>query len=161
MPDRVGAVVTLAGPAPLTQRFDWYGGMVAPEALRAAALGREARASLPDEFNPESFTRADNEALEQRWRALGIDAGKAGAQGPEGGIDDDLAFTAPWGFDVEQLTTPVLLVHGGQDRVIPISHSHHLLARLPAAELWVRPRDGHVSVLDAVPVALDWLRARW
>ena len=27
--------------------------------------------------------------------------------------------------------------------------------RLPHAELWLRPRDGHVSVLDA----LDWLRA--
>ena len=33
-----------------------------------------------------------------------------------------------------------------------------LLDALPAAELWLRPRDGHVSVLAALPVALDWWR---
>jgi hypothetical protein len=30
---------------------------------------------------------------------------------------------------------------------------------VPRPELWLRPRDGHVSVLDACPVALDWLKA--
>jgi len=157
LPDRVSAVVALSSPAPLTRRFDWFAGMVAPEALRAAAMGREARASLQDEFNPDAFTAADWEALEARWKALGEDAGRAGAEGDEGAIDDDLAFTSPWGFDVEQVRQPVLLVHGGQDRVIPLSHSEHLLARLPRAELWLRPNDGHVSILDAIPVALDWL----
>ena len=28
------------------------------------------------------------------------------------------------------------------------------------AELWLRPRDGHVSVLDATAVAFDWLLDR-
>ena len=133
--------------------------MVAPQALRAAALGREARESLPPDFDTDSFTAPDWEALEVRWKALGEDAGRAAEQGPEGNIDDDLAFTAPWGFDLEQVKSRVLLVHGGEDRVIPLAHSHHLLERLPNAELWLRPRDGHVSILDAVPVALDWLVA--
>jgi hypothetical protein len=26
-------------------------------------------------------------------------------------------------------------------------------------ELWLRPHDGHISILDACPVALDWLTA--
>jgi hypothetical protein len=43
--------------------------------------------------------------------------------------------------------------------VIPFAHSEWLLDQLPQAELWVRPRDGHISVLDTVPVALDWLLA--
>jgi hypothetical protein len=29
----------------------------------------------------------------------------------------------------------------------------------PKPELWLRPRDGHVSILDACPLALDWLEA--
>jgi pimeloyl-ACP methyl ester carboxylesterase len=157
--DRVTKTVSISGPAPLTQQFDWYAGMHAPQALRAAAFGREARESLPAEFDPESFTARDWEALEHRWQALGEDAGKAGAQGPEGNVDDDLAFTSPWGFDLDQVRSPVLLVHGGEDRVIPVSHAHHLLARLPNAELWLRPHDGHVSILDAIPVALGWIRA--
>ena len=96
--------------------------------------------------------------LEDRWKALGEDAGKAGAAGPEGAIDDDLAFAAPWGFELERVAAPVLLAHGGEDRVIPLSHAHHMLDRLPNAELWLRPRDGHVSILDAVPIAMEWLR---
>lgn len=159
LPDRVTGVVSISGPAPLTQSFDWYGGMIAPQALRAAALGLQARESLPPDFDPESFTPGDWEALEVRWKALGQDAGRAGAEGPEGNVDDDLAFTSPWGFDPEQVKARVLLVHGGEDRVIPVSHAHQLLQKLPLAELWLRPRDGHVSILDAVPIALDWLRA--
>jgi pimeloyl-ACP methyl ester carboxylesterase len=51
----------------------------------------------------------------------------------------------------------VLVVQGGEDRVVPPAHADWLVRRCPAAELWLRPRDGHVSVLDACPVALDWL----
>ena len=42
--------------------------------------------------------------------------------------------------------------------MIPLSHAQHMLRRLPNAELWLRLRDGHVSILDAVPLAMEWLR---
>ena len=58
------------------------------------------------------------------------------------------------------MTTPVLVVQGGLDRVIPPAHGDALLRALPNAELWLRTRDGHVSVLHACPVAMDWFRAR-
>ncbi len=156
--DRVSRAATLASIAPYTDEFDWFEGMVAPRALRAAREGREVRTALPPEFDQDSFTARDWAVLEHRWKALGEDAGKAGAAGPEGAIDDDLAFATPWGFELERVAAPVLLAHGGEDRVIPLSHAHHMLDRLPNAELWLRPRDGHVSILDAVPVAMDWLR---
>jgi pimeloyl-ACP methyl ester carboxylesterase len=91
---------------------------------------------------------------------LGADAGRAGRAWPDGLIDDDVALMSPWGFDPTQIATPVLLVHGGEDRVIPVSHSQWLVRQLTTVEFWLRPRDGHISVLHAVPVALDWLRAR-
>ena len=162
LPDRVLAAVTLAGPVPYTSDFDWYAGMVAPNGPRTAAEGREARARYAEteEFDENSFTAADYDALAGAWASLGADAGRAGRAGPDGLIDDDVALVSPWGFDVTRIETPVLLVHGGEDRVIPVSHSDWLVRRLPAAELWFRPRDGHISVLHAVPVALDWLRAR-
>jgi pimeloyl-ACP methyl ester carboxylesterase len=52
---------------------------------------------------------------------------------------------------------PVLLVQGGADRVVPPAHGDWLAGTCPTAELWRRPGDGHVSVLDAVDVAMDWL----
>jgi pimeloyl-ACP methyl ester carboxylesterase len=162
LPDRVLGAVCLAGPAPFTDDFDWFAGMVSDGALRAAAAGRAARErfALTDEFDPRSFTAADQAALRGAWASLGADAGRAGAEGPGGLIDDDLAFVAPWGFDVSRTTAPVLLVQGGQDRVVPPAHADWLLRHCPPAELWLRPGDGHVSVLDACPVALDWLRYR-
>ena len=161
LPDRVPGAACLSSPAPYTTDFDWFAGMVAPGGARAALEGRDARARYAEtaEFDVESFTPRDWEALERRWTALGDDAQRAGAAGPDGFVDDDVAYVTPWGFDVAQIEVPVLLVQGGEDRVIPPSHAQWLLRRCPRAQLWLRPRDGHVSVMDACPVAMDWLRA--
>jgi pimeloyl-ACP methyl ester carboxylesterase len=161
LPGRVTGVVCLAGLAPRTDDFDWHAGMRSDAALRAAADGREARARVAqaDEFDEESFTPADWAALSGGWTSLGADAGRAGAAGADGLIDDDVAFAGPWGFDVAQVEAPVLVVQGGEDRIVPPAHADWLLRHCPHAELWLRPRDGHVSVLDACPVALDWLVA--
>jgi pimeloyl-ACP methyl ester carboxylesterase len=75
-----------------------------------------------------------------------------------GMVDDDLAGVAPWEFDPGQVRPPVLFLHGAKNRMVPSSHSQWLARRTPSAELWLRPADGHVSVLNAAEAALDWLR---
>jgi pimeloyl-ACP methyl ester carboxylesterase len=164
LPDRVTAVVCLASLAPFdADGLDWFGGMAADGAsLKAAVRGRMAREEYEQsaEFDPSSFVERDYAALDSRWSSLGADVGVASAAGTAGLIDDDLAYVAPWGFTVGDIVAPVLLVHGGRDRVVPPAHSEWLLRHCADAELWVRPKDGHISVLDAAPVALDWLRAR-
>jgi pimeloyl-ACP methyl ester carboxylesterase len=159
--DRITGVVCLASPAPFTGAFDWFDGMIDPGGLRAALEGREARVRHAEtaEFDERSFTPEDYAALSGAWASLGEDAGHAGTAWPDGLIDDDLAFVNPWGFELEQVGAPVLVVQGGKDRVIPAAHADLLVRGCRRAELWLRPLDGHVSVLSAVPVAMDWLRA--
>jgi pimeloyl-ACP methyl ester carboxylesterase len=161
LPGRVAAAVSLAGLAPFDGSEDWYAGMASDGALRAARKGREERARYAEteEFDEGSFNAADWATLDGAWAALGADVGRATAAGQDGLIDDDVAFVRPWGFDPAQVEVPVLLVHGGDDRVVPFPHARSLLRACPRAELWVRPRDGHIAVLHAVPVALDWLLA--
>jgi pimeloyl-ACP methyl ester carboxylesterase len=160
--DRVTGVVCLAGLAPYTEEFDWFAGMAAPGGLRAALGGRDERArfAATDEFDESSFTAADWDALRGAWASLGADAGRADAAGPDGLIDDDVAFVTPWGFDLAQAAARVLLVQGGEDRIIPPAHADWLLRHCPRAELWLRPRDGHISVLHGSGVAMDWLLAQ-
>jgi pimeloyl-ACP methyl ester carboxylesterase len=162
MPDRVLGVVTFASPAPYTESFDWYAGMASPGGLEAARNGREARARYAEtaEFDENSFVAADWTALEGPWGSLGRDAGQAGAAGPDGLIDDDVALASPWGFNVGAVQAPVLLVQGGLDRVIPPSHADWLVRNSSTSELWLRPRDGHISVLNACSIAADWLLER-
>ena len=157
---RATSVVTLAGLAPFDGSPDWFSGMVAPGALRAALAGREARLAYAEtaEFDPESFIARDYEALNGAWGPLGADAGRGSAESPVGEADDDLAYVAPWGVELGAVHAPILLVQGGADRVVPAPHAAALLERLPEAELWVRPREGHVSVLTALGVTLDWIR---
>jgi pimeloyl-ACP methyl ester carboxylesterase len=139
-PERVAGVVTLAGVAPYDGTEEWFAGMADDAALRAALDGTESRATHEEtaEFDPASFTSADHAMFDGPW---------------------DVAFVRPWGVELAAVEQPVLVVQGGEDRMIPRHHADLLLGALPAGELWLRPRDGHVGVLAALPVTLDWLRA--
>ena len=161
LPGRVTAAVTMASPAPYTTDFDWFAGMRAPGGLHAALDGRDARARFAetDEFDEAQFIAVDYAALQGDWADLGADAGAADAAGPDGLIDDDVAFASPWGFDLSTIAVPALVIGGTRDRVIPASHATWLARQIPAAELHLRPGDGHISVLLALPEALDWLLA--
>jgi pimeloyl-ACP methyl ester carboxylesterase len=75
-------------------------------------------------------------------------------------VDDDLCVVRPWGFRLADVTAPVLLWHGLDDRMVPSAHGEWLAGRLPTAELRLSPGDGHISVLRHGESALQWLAAR-
>jgi pimeloyl-ACP methyl ester carboxylesterase len=162
LPDRVRGAVAMSSMAPLdASGLDWFAGMAKGSAagLRAAAGGRAVKEAheATAEFDPETFTPADHAALSGGWSWLLEVVRPAIANGPAALIDDDLAYTHPWGFDLAVIKAPVLIVHGGKDRMIPSTHSTWLAERVPGAELWIRPEDGHVSVLNSAEAALEWL----
>jgi pimeloyl-ACP methyl ester carboxylesterase len=160
--ERVLAVVSVASLAPFgADGLDWFAGM-SPSgvaALRAAAEGRVAKEKhqASAEYDPEMFSPNDHAALAGTWSWFGEVVGPAVESGPDGQIDDDLAYVAPWGFDPAQVVAPVLLLHGGEDRVAPASHGEWLAGRCRSAQLWAYPDEGHISVLNHGAAALDWL----
>ncbi|MFD8111448.1 alpha/beta fold hydrolase [Streptomyces microflavus] len=165
LPDRVVGVATAAGLAPYdAEGLDWFAGMVPSSAasLRAAAEGRAAKEAYEAGagYDPEMFSGADHDALAGTWSWFDQVVGPALEGGPDGLITDDLAYVSPWGFDPARIASPLLLLHGGQDRIAPAAHSRWLAGRCPTAELRERPEDGHISVLDAGAEALEWLAAR-
>ena len=163
--DRVIAVVSTAGLAPFdAEGLDWFAGMAASgvASLRAAAAGRSAKEQFEasgDEYEPE-FTPADLAVLEGDWSWLGDVVGPALAAGPGGLIDDDLAYVAPWGCDPADVAAPVLILHGGRDRIVPSAHGEWLARHCRTAELRLSLDDGHLSILTSATSALEWLRAQ-
>src|SRR5829696_2853518 len=164
LPERVLDVVSVAGLAPFgAEGLDWFAGMSdsGVAALRAAAQGRAAKERYEAsgaEYDPQMFTTEDHAALSGAWSWV-LDVVNAALEaGPGGLIDDDLAYVAPWGFDPARVVAPVLLVHGGRDRVVPSSHGEWLARRCPSAQLWLSPEDGHISVLNHGAAAMGWLR---
>jgi pimeloyl-ACP methyl ester carboxylesterase len=164
MPKRVVGAVCVSGLAPFrAEGLDWFAGMAAAGAaeLRAASAGRRELESYLEstDFDPDQFTPADDAALRGAWSWLGSVAEQALKGGPAGMVDDDLAYVAPWGFEPEQVTSPVLFLHGGHDRIAPPSHARWLATHVRSSELWLRPDDGHISVLSSAIAAMDWLQA--
>ena len=129
--------------------------------LRAAAAGSVAKQAC--EASPEAgqaepgFVAADEAMFSGPWGWFGSVVGPALAAGPAALIDDDLAYVSDWGFDPRDVAAPALVVHGGADRIVPVSHGEWLASAIPDADLWLQPLDGHVSVLSTAEDALTWL----
>ncbi len=166
LPERVLSVVSVSGMAPFgAEGLDYFAGMADSGAgsLRAAVQGREAKErfeATADEDAESGFIPADLAALEGEWSWFESVVRPAIENGPGALIDDDLAYVSPWGFDPARVVAPTLLVHGGRDRVVPSSHGEWLARHCPSAELWLRPEDGHISVLRSGEAAMGWLRER-
>jgi pimeloyl-ACP methyl ester carboxylesterase len=76
--------------------------------------------------------------------------------------DDDLAFTEPWGFELDQIRPPVLLWQGVQDLMVPVAHGRWLAERIPGVEAHISEDDGHLSIAAGrLGEIFDWVAARF
>lgn len=76
------------------------------------------------------------------------DARSAPVTSPMAAAQEFALFTGDWGFRLEDITTPVHLWHGDQDRNVPISHARLQTARIPGAQLHECPGEGHMLIVD-------------
>ncbi|GMA24057.1 alpha/beta hydrolase [Luteimicrobium album] len=161
-PERVLAAAVLGCPAPFgAVGLDWFAGM--SEANRAefdAALrGADAlRAHLGTaELDPSVFAPEDLAAMHGPFWEWQLAA--AGADTTEGVIEDELASLSDWGFRLDSISAPTLLVHGTGDTFVPVSHARWLAAELPASTLRTEP-GGHISTIPFSSDAMTWLASR-
>jgi pimeloyl-ACP methyl ester carboxylesterase len=78
--------------------------------------------------------------------------------GVDGWLDDDLAFTRPWGFDLSAVGVPTYLWQGSDDLMVPFAHGTWLAAHLPGAVVHLEQGEGHVSIgIGAMGRMLDEL----
>jgi pimeloyl-ACP methyl ester carboxylesterase len=104
------------------------------------------------ELSPADRAVLEDPRVQQRLR---VTTRESFANGVSGWVDDDLAFTAPWGFDVSELEVPVEIRYGATDVLVPAGHGEWLAAHIPHATVMVDDTGGHLSSPDE---ALEQLR---
>jgi pimeloyl-ACP methyl ester carboxylesterase len=79
------------------------------------------------------------------------------APGGQGWWDDN-CMLRPWGFDLADITVPVLLLHGKQDKFVPFGHGEWLAEHIPGVEARLLDNDGHLTLMQSrVPEVHAWL----
>jgi pimeloyl-ACP methyl ester carboxylesterase len=168
LPDRVLACATIAGVGPFgAAGLDFLEGMgrenqeefgaalAGPSKLQdylehqaqvlAEVTGEQVAAALGD-----LVSAADVGALTGDFTAyLATTFRQAVSTGIWGWFDDDLAFTGPWGFDLDAVDVPVVVWQGGQDRMVPFAHGQWLATQVPAARPRLLTEEGHLSIAVA------------
>jgi pimeloyl-ACP methyl ester carboxylesterase len=77
-------------------------------------------------------------------------------------VDDDIAFTRPWGSDAGAIAVPVQVWHGGQDLMVPAAHGDWYARHVPTADLHRSAPDGHLTVVEHhVGEVHAWLSSRF
>ncbi len=165
--DRVVAAATFAGAAPYGEPdLDFLAGMgednvkefgaaiEGEDAVRpfleefAAGVAAATPEQLADEMrtllSPPDAAALTGELAEYLYESFAV----ATRHGVGGWLDDDLAFTRPWGFDVGSISAPVQLWQGGQDLMVPQAHGEWLARHVPGADVHISPEDGHLTVVE-------------
>jgi pimeloyl-ACP methyl ester carboxylesterase len=75
----------------------------------------------------------------------------------DGWLDDVMALGSPWGFELSDIVSPVLLWHGVDDRYSPASHAKWLAKKIPTADLDLNPDVAHFGAIEILPETLNWV----
>jgi pimeloyl-ACP methyl ester carboxylesterase len=62
---------------------------------------------------------------------------------PRNMVEDYEVCRRPWGFELGEVSVPVVLWHGLRDRLVPVRHALRLAAALPSCATRLEPRAGH------------------
>jgi pimeloyl-ACP methyl ester carboxylesterase len=101
---------------------------------------RQAASSLP----PADRCVMDSEEHREAFLAMMRTTLRAG---PRGAQHDAALMYGPWSLPLADITMPVDLWHGEQDRNVPVAVAHFYRDQIPGAQLTTLASDGHLSIM--------------
>jgi pimeloyl-ACP methyl ester carboxylesterase len=170
------AAASLAGNAPYgVEGLDWFAGMEQDDvaANRLLLTDPEAARAKTDKDREEVLATSASDLAEALESLLSpVDAAALNkemaeyltycdheglAPGSQGWWDDSCAHVRPWGFELSDISVPVMLLHGGQDKFVPFGHGQWLATHIPGVEARLLDNDGHLTLLGRVGEVHAWL----
>jgi pimeloyl-ACP methyl ester carboxylesterase len=162
LPRRVTRCATVVGKAPLgVADLAFYEGMATDEQESWRQIeARDLRSLRVEWAQTVGWVEAglpglsvSQSVIEMLQQALG----EAARAGPEGFLEDCLAFSEGWGFEVEEVAVPTRMMFARGDTTVPVQHVAWFERHLPGVQIsWV---DGdHFGPRDEPEMALvDWV----
>jgi pimeloyl-ACP methyl ester carboxylesterase len=179
LPDRVRGVLCIAGVAPYAaEGLDFLAGMGEDniEEFSAALEGEHTLRPWLDAQRPEMLELTADAVADSLGNLvppvdvavltgefaedLASEFRQALSVGVDGWLDDDLAFTRPWGFELADIAVPTYLWQGSDDLMVPFAHGRWLAGRIPGVTAHLEQGEGHLSIgIGALDRMLDELAA--
>src|SRR3954447_2953045 len=183
LPDRVIRATCAVGIAPYgppgLDHDAWFAGMD-PENIREFGVAFEGEEVLvpelermqakfaaqvggdtPDFLEEYDLSESDRERLArpETMQIISESVREHAVNGVYGWADDDLAFIRPWGFDVSEITVPVLIRCGASDVLVPSAHGDWLAAHVPGCIVKIDDA-GHLGrdPVGEISEDVSWLR---
>jgi len=178
--DRITRCASVVSPAPFdAEGLDWLAGMSAlnVEEFTRALAGEAAYRPMAEQLARNAVAAAergdlavadDYDLAESDRTMLAAQARSPGhlfrtkaayTRGIDGCVDDVLALTRPWNFNLAAIRVPVSIWYGPHDALCPRAHTDWLVEHLPGAEAWQLP-GGHVLDLLSLRRLYAWLLDR-
>jgi pimeloyl-ACP methyl ester carboxylesterase len=182
LPDRIVRAICEVGVAPLgtpgLEQEAWLAGMdpenvkefgwalagedvLAPE-LQALQQQLEERVRVDPSSILQDFEMSESDRAElarpETMQIIRESTFEWAANGVDGWVDDDLAMLQPWGFDVAEISVPVLIRYGMTDVFVPPAHGEWLAANVPGCIVKVSDAAGHMGGEPEQEIAEN---ARW
>ncbi len=175
----VAAALVIAGVAPSDgEGLDWMAGMgqgnidefgAADEGPAALREFLDAEREQLKDISAENIAASLESLLPEVDRAvlteefaqdLAASFHEGLRDGVDGWLDDDLAFVAPWGFDLGEVGVATAIWQGSEDLMVPYAHGRWLSTRVPGASVHLVEGEGHLSIgIGAMGAMLDELVA--
>ena len=158
------AAAVNVSPAPRdAEGLDYYAGMaesnheewaLADQGEEAVRPWLEKHGAMIVERATDAFLDTFDDCLPEVDRAVMVTAAermsaglrKALEVGIDGWLEDDIALTTPWGFDIRAVTTPLTFWAGRQDAFVSPDHTVWMAQQVPAADLHLLGDHGHLSL---------------
>jgi pimeloyl-ACP methyl ester carboxylesterase len=154
LPDLVAAAASLASLAPYgAEGLDYFAGMGQDDVDYNRLLLTDPQAARAQvDKDREELLAASASDVAQAFASMSapVDAAIVDglAPGSQGYWDDSRAHLDPWRFELADITVPVLLLHGRQDKFVPFGHGQWLATHIPGVEARLLDNDGHLTLVE-------------
>lgn len=163
LPDRVLAVLAVCSVKPYVGQPDFLDGMGEAN-IEEFGLALQGEAALLPflEKDREGIVHADAGSVIATLDSLLPDVDRQCLTGEVGGdllanlaggveelygwLDDDLAFTRHWGFELDDIRVPTYLWQGSVDLMVPFHHGQWLATHIPGVVPHLLDGEGHLSI---------------